>query len=102
MFSSVERDWRVQPLPGELVLLPVDRQVIAVLVRHDLGRDARVVAVPFDQSGRRSRLPLRRNEPSGRLEVAFAPPSERREKSAIVSGSSCFCSKARFRLQIEQ
>jgi hypothetical protein len=37
---------------GEDVLLPVDRQMVAVLVRHDLGGHARVVAVAFHQADR--------------------------------------------------
>ena len=37
---------------GEDVLLAVDRQVIAVLVRHDLGGHARVVAVALHQPDR--------------------------------------------------
>lgn len=35
---------------GEDVLLPVDREVVAVLVRDDLGGHARVVAVALDQA----------------------------------------------------
>ncbi len=37
---------------GEDVLLPVDRQVVAVLVGHDLGGHARVVAVALHQADR--------------------------------------------------
>ena len=41
---------------GELVLLAIDRQVIAVLGGDDLGGHARVVAVAFDQALRPRRF----------------------------------------------
>ena len=37
---------------GEVILLPVDRQVITELAGDDLGGDARVVLIAFDEAGR--------------------------------------------------
>ena len=34
---------------GEPILLPIDRHMVGILGGHDLGRDAGVVAISFDQ-----------------------------------------------------